>query len=69
MAQPKKKVSASKQGHTRHHWVNAILKAEIATCRNCQAPKLAHRVCSTCGHYNGRLVRTPKVKGLSDQAS
>jgi large subunit ribosomal protein L32 len=54
MPQPKKKTSHSKQGHTRHHW-----KAKTPTlvkCKNCGEMKLAHRVCTACGFYNGIYI-------------
>jgi large subunit ribosomal protein L32 len=28
----------------------------IAECPQCHAMKLTHRVCPTCGYYNGRHV-------------
>jgi large subunit ribosomal protein L32 len=28
----------------------------VNTCPQCNSPKLAHRVCPTCGTYKGREV-------------
>jgi large subunit ribosomal protein L32 len=30
--------------------------ANMAACPNCGDPKLPHRVCPTCGMYNGEQV-------------
>jgi large subunit ribosomal protein L32 len=31
-------------------------KPLVAACPNCSAPRLPHRVCMQCGHYNGETV-------------
>ena len=39
-------------------------KAEVpsmGTCLNCGEVKLQHRVCASCGYYNGRSILTPKA--------
>ena len=28
----------------------------VQACPNCKAPRLPHRVCMSCGHYNGIAV-------------
>jgi large subunit ribosomal protein L32 len=58
MPQPKKKTSASKQGHTRHHW-KAIIPS-IMKCKHCGEMKLSHKVCDACGYYNGMYVYAAK---------
>jgi large subunit ribosomal protein L32 len=56
MSEPKKKTSHSSKGKRRSHL--AIDGPTLDVCPNCKSPKLAHRVCPTCGMYNGRQART-----------
>jgi large subunit ribosomal protein L32 len=28
----------------------------IQPCKNCSAPRIPHRVCMSCGQYNGEVV-------------
>lgn len=51
---PKKKHSkARKGGRTSHFGLRAV---SLAECPQCHNAKLPHRVCPTCGYYNGREV-------------
>lgn len=60
MAVPKRRKSKSK---VRMHRANsAIGKPNLVPCTNCGAFILPHRVCPSCGHYNGKLVVAQKVK-------
>lgn len=36
-------------------------------CSNCGAPKMPHRVCPSCGFYDGKLVVPKKVKKSKTQ--
>jgi len=60
---PKRKYAKARQGKRRNHIkVNA---PATQLCPQCQSPKLPHRVCPTCGYYNGREVievKTPEKK-------
>ncbi len=60
MPQPKKKTSHSKQGHTRHHWKATL--PSLVKCKNCSAMKLSHKVCGSCGFYNGVQIFEPAQK-------
>ncbi len=54
MAVPKRRKTRSKMRMRRAHW-----KAEApasSSCPQCRKPKLPHRVCPNCGHYQGREV-------------
>lgn len=54
MAHPKHRTSKQRKGKRRTHY-----KAEvptIASCSNCGAAVLYHRVCPECGYYRGRLI-------------
>ena len=51
---PKKKHSKGRQGkRAAHHGLRA---PSVARCPQCRSAKLPHRVCPTCGYYNGREV-------------
>ncbi len=54
--------------HTKSHTANrrshhALKAVNFDTCKNCGAKKLRHRVCASCGQYNGK-----KVLDLVDKA-
>jgi large subunit ribosomal protein L32 len=60
MAVPKRRTSRSKQGMRRaHHFITPM---QIQYCPNCEQPILPHRVCSNCGHYQGREAIPPEEK-------
>ncbi|NCQ81462.1 50S ribosomal protein L32 [bacterium] len=64
---PKKKRSQSKKRirHSTRQTLNIkrlVRINNIITCKNCNAKKLAHRVCTECGHYKGKQVMTIKTK-------
>ncbi len=47
--------------HTRAHTKNrrshhAIETNPLAVCEKCNAPKVNHRICTTCGTYKGKVV-------------
>lgn len=54
MAVPKKRTTPSRRGMRRSH--HALTSANVQECPNCGAAKLAHHVCSSCGHYKGRQI-------------
>ncbi len=68
---PRKKRSISKK-KIRHsarqtHALRKINNAlALATCKSCGAVKQAHRVCHTCGQYNGKQILTIKVAKKND---
>ena len=57
MAVPKQKQSHARTNKRRSQ--HKITPPGLGTCPQCHAPRLPHRVCSNCGHYNGRQVLTP----------
>ena len=57
MAVPKKKVSPSRRNMRRQFY--ALKPTGYVTCPNCLESKRPHRVCVTCGHYDGRQVLKP----------
>ena len=54
MAVPKRKTSKSRRDKRRA--THALEAPRVNTCPQCHSPKLAHRVCPTCGTYKGREV-------------
>ena len=63
MALPKRRYAKARQGKRRSHLKLAF--PALDRCPQCHSPKLAHRVCPTCGSYNDRQVievKTPKKK-------
>lgn len=55
MAVPKRKTSKARRDKRR----STVWKLEapaISACPNCGEYKLSHRVCGSCGYYNGREV-------------
>lgn len=55
MAVPKKKMSKSRRDSRRAHNFR-VVAPNLSTCPNCKSPMLSHRVCPTCGQYQGRQV-------------
>jgi large subunit ribosomal protein L32 len=54
MAVPKRKTSKSKTRSRKANWKLSL--PGIMECPNCKAPKLTHRVCKSCGFYDGKKV-------------
>jgi len=53
-AVPKKKTSHARQGRRRQHLF--LTPTPLTPCPQCHQLRLGHRVCPTCGFYNGREV-------------
>lgn len=51
MAVPKRKTSKTRKNWRRAH--HALTTPASASCPNCGASRLPHRVCRSCGHYRG----------------
>ncbi len=54
MAVPRNRRSSSKQGKVRSH--HAKKPKTTSECGNCKAMRLPHRMCASCGHYDGRSI-------------
>jgi large subunit ribosomal protein L32 len=51
---PKKKHSSKRKGgRAAHHFLK---RTGVAHCPQCRSARLPHRVCPSCGYYNGREV-------------
>ena len=53
MAVPKRKTSKSRKNKRRSH--HALALPARAKCPQCDEPRMPHRVCRTCGHYDGAV--------------
>ncbi len=51
---PKRRVSSGRRDRRRAH--DALKARNVVICPNCGEPRLPHRVCSNCGHYQGREI-------------
>ncbi|HMY80823.1 MAG TPA: 50S ribosomal protein L32 [Candidatus Absconditabacterales bacterium] len=70
MLAPKKKISLFRKRRRHSTWQTLNLKRlcktyQFVSCSNCKAPVYSHRVCASCGYYNGKQVLTIKVKSKS----
>lgn len=54
MAVPKRRISSTRRDKRRSH--DALRASAPATCPQCKQPKMAHRVCPSCGSYGGEEV-------------
>lgn len=54
MAVPKKKMSRSRTRRRKAQW--KVSSPTLATCPQCSAKHIPHRVCANCGTYNGREI-------------
>lgn len=55
MAVPKRKTSKAKTASRRASSYR-LNKATVNVCPNCHEAKLPHRVCPSCGYYDGKEV-------------
>jgi large subunit ribosomal protein L32 len=57
MALQKRRLGPSRIRHRRSSWMRqAGRKPLVAACPSCGEPRIPHRVCMSCGHYNGEAV-------------
>ena len=54
MAVPKRKTSQAKTSGRKA--ANMKKSMTLSICPQCHEPKLPHRVCPTCGYYDGKDV-------------
>lgn len=52
--EPKKRHSRARQGKRRASISFSVTNTVV--CPNCKAPKIAHRVCESCGFYKGKQI-------------
>ena len=54
MAVPKRRMSKARKRSRRSQHSGAGMATQ--PCPRCSSPKLAHRVCDTCGYYRGKKL-------------
>ena len=54
MPNPKRRHSKQRRDKRRTHW--KIDGPATGKCSNCGQPKMHHRMCPNCGHYDGRQI-------------
>lgn len=54
MAVPKRKTSKQRSNTRFANW--KISAAQLGECPQCHEPKQSHRVCKSCGYYDGKKV-------------
>jgi large subunit ribosomal protein L32 len=59
MAVPKKRTSKARKRSRRANW--KLEAPNLSACPQCHQPRLAHRVCKSCGFYDGRRVLSVKA--------
>jgi large subunit ribosomal protein L32 len=60
MAVQKRKMGRSRRDSRRAQWMRSVAIPNVISCPSCSAPKISHRVCVTCGAYDGRQVMPKK---------
>jgi len=61
MPVPKRRHSGTRRDTRRAH-DTAVMPA-VSFCPNCKEPKAPHRVCPSCGYYNGKeVIKTAESK-------
>jgi large subunit ribosomal protein L32 len=61
---PKRKLSKTRKRTRRNH--DKLTLPHLVACSNCGEPKLAHRVCPSCGYYDGEQVLILDKKDKKD---
>lgn len=61
MAVPKRKTSKARRDSRRSSNSKLSLPG-VVECPQCHEPKLAHRVCKSCGYYDGKQVVATEAK-------
>lgn len=54
MAHPKRRHSKARKNKRRTH--KHLSAPQLNKCPHCGAPKIAHRICLSCGYYDGKKI-------------
>ncbi|MFA5859267.1 MAG: 50S ribosomal protein L32 [Elusimicrobiota bacterium] len=66
MANPKKRHTSAKRDRRRSQW--KIVVQSGSKCPKCNAPKMPHCVCPSCGFYKEELVVPKKEKKKNEDS-
>ena len=55
MAVPKRKTSKQRKNKRRVSSYR-LNKTTVVECPNCHESKMPHRICPSCGHYDGKSI-------------
>ncbi|NLM37818.1 MAG: 50S ribosomal protein L32 [Firmicutes bacterium] len=61
MANPRRRHTNTRGRLRRTHWKLDLVS--LSRCDQCQAPRLPHHACPSCGSYRGRKVLEVKTEG------
>jgi large subunit ribosomal protein L32 len=67
VANPKWKLSRMRTRRRRSH--DALTAPNVVNCSSCKAPTLPHRLCLSCGTYDGRQVIQLKQDEAGDSSN
>ncbi|MBI3342677.1 50S ribosomal protein L32 [Candidatus Gottesmanbacteria bacterium] len=59
---PKRRHSSRRGGKREAAWLKAFTLPGLVSCPQCAAPRLPHRVCKSCGWYDGKTVIVKREK-------
>lgn len=66
MPNPRRRHSKARGRKRRTHW--KLVAPSLSDCPQCRAPKMVHRVCPSCGYYDGKLVLDLEAKKAKKEA-
>ncbi|HAJ56817.1 MAG TPA: 50S ribosomal protein L32 [Candidatus Omnitrophica bacterium] len=66
MPNPRRRHSKARGRKRRTHW--KLTAPNLSDCPQCKTPKMAHRVCPSCGYYDGKLVLDLEAKKAKKEA-
>lgn len=64
MAVPKRRQSSGRTNRRRSH--DALKARSLSGCTQCGEPRMPHRVCAYCGHYDGEKVLDIQVADFAE---
>lgn len=59
MALQKRRLGKARIAHRRSAWMRSIKRPLVSSCPNCGEPRMPHRVCMSCGQYDGQQIVEP----------
>ncbi len=66
MAVPKRKTSRGVRNNRRSH--HSLTATSTVECSKCKEPRRPHRVCPSCGFYNGKEVISDTQEEINEES-